>query len=47
GVEVPGDFSSAAFFLVAATVVPGSDLLLTGVGHSNSFLICIMCQTNP
>ncbi len=31
-VEVPGDFSSAAFFLVAATVVPGSDLLLTGVG---------------
>ena len=31
-VKVPGDFSSAAFFLVAATVVPGSDLLLTGVG---------------
>ena len=31
-VEVPGDFSSAAFFLVAASVVPGSDLLLAGVG---------------
>ena len=31
-VEVPGDFSSAAFFLVAATVVPGSDLLLANVG---------------
>lgn len=29
---VPADFSSAAFFLVAATLVPNSDLLLRGVG---------------
>jgi 3-phosphoshikimate 1-carboxyvinyltransferase len=31
-IVVPADFSSAAFFLVAATLVPGSDLLLKGVG---------------
>ena len=31
-VVVPADFSSAAFFLVAATLVPGSELLLSGVG---------------
>jgi 3-phosphoshikimate 1-carboxyvinyltransferase len=31
-VIVPADFSSAAFFLVAATVVPGSDVKLRGVG---------------
>lgn len=31
-IVVPSDFSSAAFFLVAATLVPGSDLLLRGVG---------------
>jgi 3-phosphoshikimate 1-carboxyvinyltransferase len=31
-VVVPADFSSAAFFIVAATLVPGSDLLLRGVG---------------
>ena len=31
-VIVPADFSSAAFFLVAATLVPGSELLLPGVG---------------
>ena len=29
---VPGDFSSAAFFMVAATMAPGSDLLLRDVG---------------
>ena len=29
---IPGDFSSAAFPLVAATIVPGSDVRLTGVG---------------
>lgn len=29
---VPGDVSSAAFFIVAATIVPGSELLLTNVG---------------
>lgn len=31
-VSVPGDFSSAAFFIVAATLVPGSELVLRGVG---------------
>jgi len=31
-VVVPADFSSAAFFLVAATLVPGSELLLQAVG---------------
>jgi 3-phosphoshikimate 1-carboxyvinyltransferase len=31
-VRVPADFSSAAFFLVAASVVPGSDLILRRVG---------------
>jgi 3-phosphoshikimate 1-carboxyvinyltransferase len=31
-VLVPADFSSAAFFLVAATLVPGSELLLRKVG---------------
>ncbi|MDC8013089.1 3-phosphoshikimate 1-carboxyvinyltransferase [Tahibacter soli] len=31
-VVVPADFSSAAFFLVAASIVPGSDLLLRDVG---------------
>jgi 3-phosphoshikimate 1-carboxyvinyltransferase len=29
---VPGDLSSAAFFLVAALLVPGSDLTIRGVG---------------
>lgn len=31
-VVVPADFSSAAFFIVAATIVPGSDLTLKRVG---------------
>lgn len=30
--DVPADISSAAFFLVAATIAPGSELLLTHVG---------------
>lgn len=29
---VPGDFSSAAFFVVAALTVPGSEVLIKGVG---------------
>jgi 3-phosphoshikimate 1-carboxyvinyltransferase len=29
---IPGDLSSAAFFLVAAMLIPGSDLTLTNVG---------------
>jgi len=31
-IEVPADFSSAAFFLVAASIVPGSDLTIPAVG---------------
>lgn len=31
-IVIPGDFSSAAFLIVAATLVPGSDLLLRSVG---------------
>lgn len=31
-IVVPGDISSAAFFMVAATIVPGSELLIKGVG---------------
>ncbi|RMF46580.1 MAG: 3-phosphoshikimate 1-carboxyvinyltransferase [Deltaproteobacteria bacterium] len=31
-IDVPGDISSAAFFLVAALVVPGSELLIRNVG---------------
>lgn len=31
-VEVPADFSSAAFFIVAASLVPGSELRLRAVG---------------
>lgn len=33
---VPGDISSAAFFLVGAAMSPGSNLLLTGVGMNPS-----------
>ena len=32
-IAVPGDFSSAAFFLVAALLVRGSEVRLEGVGH--------------
>ena len=31
-IVVPGDISSAAFYLVAGLIVPGSELLITGVG---------------
>ena len=31
-VRVPGDLSSAAFFMVAAATIPGSDLLIKNVG---------------
>jgi 3-phosphoshikimate 1-carboxyvinyltransferase len=31
-VKVPGDFSSAAFSIVAALIVPGSDIRIEGVG---------------
>lgn len=35
-VDVPGDISSAAFWLVAASIVPGSELVLEGVGVNPS-----------
>ena len=31
-IEVPGDPSSAAFFTVAALIVPGSELMIENVG---------------
>jgi 3-phosphoshikimate 1-carboxyvinyltransferase len=31
-IQVPADFSSAAFFIVAATLVPGSEIVLHDVG---------------
>ena len=31
-ISIPGDISSAAFFLVAASLVPGSDLVIENVG---------------
>ncbi len=31
-VMVPGDFSSAAFFIVAASIIPGSEILIQDVG---------------
>jgi 3-phosphoshikimate 1-carboxyvinyltransferase len=42
--EVPGDFSSAAFFLAAAAVVPGSDVTVAGVGlnHSRTGLLDVL-----
>lgn len=35
-IKVPGDLSSAAFFIVAACIVPGSDLVIEGVGINSS-----------
>ncbi|MBP2642909.1 MAG: aroA1 [Firmicutes bacterium] len=32
GIRVPGDISSAAFWMVAATIIPGSKVLLENVG---------------
>ncbi|MFN2450287.1 MAG: 3-phosphoshikimate 1-carboxyvinyltransferase [Candidatus Baltobacteraceae bacterium] len=40
-IQVAGDFSAAAFFIVAATVAPGSDLLIhdTGINGSRTGLL--------
>lgn len=35
-ISVPGDPSSAAFFVVAASIVPGSDVLITNVGMNTT-----------
>lgn len=44
-VSIPGDFSSAAFFITAATLVPGSDVLLRGVGINprRTGLLNVLC----
>ena len=34
--SIPGDVSSAAFFMVAATIVPGSDILLKNIGLNDT-----------
>ena len=34
--QIPGDASSAAFFVVAATIVPGSEITIKGVGLNPS-----------
>lgn len=45
-VDVAGDFSAAAFFIVAATVAPGSDLTIedVGVNTSRTGLIDVLLQ---
>lgn len=35
-IQIPGDISSAAFFMVAALLLPGSDIEITGVGINPS-----------
>ncbi|MEK6814882.1 MAG: 3-phosphoshikimate 1-carboxyvinyltransferase [Nitrospirota bacterium] len=45
-VDVPGDFSSAAFFIVGATILPGSDLTIrrVGVNPTRTGLIDVLRQ---
>ncbi len=35
-VHIPGDISSAAFFMVAAATIPGSDVVIRGVGCNST-----------
>ncbi len=35
-VRIPGDISSAAFFLVAAAIIPGSEVIIRGVGTNRT-----------
>ena len=44
-IDVPADISSAAFFLVAASIAPGSELVLThvGVNPTRTGVINILC----
>ncbi|MDD2557806.1 MAG: 3-phosphoshikimate 1-carboxyvinyltransferase [Desulfuromonadaceae bacterium] len=44
--EIPGDISSAAFFLVAALIVPNSELLIKNVGMNptRSGIVDILCS---
>jgi 3-phosphoshikimate 1-carboxyvinyltransferase len=43
---IPGDFSSAAFFIVAATIVPDSEIVIrhTGINPTRTGLVDIMRQ---
>lgn len=43
-VEVPGDFSSAAFFIVASLIVPGAEILIknTGVNPTRTGLLEVL-----
>lgn len=44
-IVVPGDFSSAAFFLVGAAIAPGSDLIVANVGlhpRRTGLLACLL-----
>jgi 3-phosphoshikimate 1-carboxyvinyltransferase len=44
--EVPGDISSAAFFVAAATLIPGSEILLSGVGlnQGRRAIVDLLCE---
>jgi 3-phosphoshikimate 1-carboxyvinyltransferase len=35
-ITIPGDYSSAAFFIVAALIIPGSEILITNVGINST-----------
>jgi 3-phosphoshikimate 1-carboxyvinyltransferase len=35
-ITIPGDLSSAAFFMVAASLIPGSEIMLRGVGVNST-----------
>ncbi|MDD3652788.1 MAG: 3-phosphoshikimate 1-carboxyvinyltransferase [Desulfotomaculaceae bacterium] len=45
-VLIPGDISSAAFLMVAASIVPGSDLTIPGVGinHTRSGILDVLLK---
>ena len=44
--KVPGDISSAAFFVAAATLIPGSEILLSGVGlnQGRRAIVDLLCE---
>src|SRR5262249_51416982 len=48
--EIPGDFSSAAFLLAAAHLVPGSELVIEGLGSNptrTGFLDALRLMGSP
>lgn len=40
-IEIPGDFSSAAFFLIGALIVPNSEISLTSIGINPTRILLI------